>query len=304
MQITSHPPSRRLRGCLYMLAAMFFFALMNNLIRLVSEQGMESGQIVLLRNVVSVVIFLPWLMQKGSEVLSTQRLKAHFLRSALGIVSMEMWFYALAHMNLSEATALSFTTPIFVTIIAIFVLKEKSSLARLVAIGAGFAGVLVVMQPAAAGFDHLALLVLASAAIMATVSVLVKTLTLTEGSGVIVFYQALFMTPLSLPLALPVWRTPSLYEMGVILGVAVFSTLAHLLLTKAYRHAEMIVIMPIDFTRLIFTSVFAYALFGEVLSGATIAGAALIVAGAVISATINARQAAKIQLAESTDMKE
>lgn len=268
-----------------MLAAMFCFSSMNILIR-VAAHDLHSTQIVFLRNFFSLLLFLPWITKMGISAIKTSRMQGHFWRSALGITSMQMWFYALSSMNLAQATALSFTTPIFVVIIAILFLKEKATLWQIAGIGTGFAGTVVIIQPWLGGLDPLVILVLSSAIIMAVVSVLVKTLTSTEKSLVIVFYMALFMTPLSLPPALVFWKPVSLQMVLVIFGVALFSTVAHYLLTMAYRHADMVILMPIDFVRLLFTSVMAYFLFDQTLGWPTLIGAALIIAGVVIGSGV------------------
>ncbi len=296
--------AKPLHGCLYMLLAMFCFSAMNNLIRLASED-LHSTQIVLLRNLFSVLIFVPWLLREGLGVLKTERLSGHFWRAALGSISMQMWFYSLAHMNLAQATALNFTTPIFVVLIAVFFLKEKANIWQWLGVGIGFVGTLVIIQPGHAPVDHLVFMVLASSAIMAIVSVLVKTLTQTEKSALIVFYMALFMTPLSVPPAIPFWK-PIPFDTGlVIFAVALLSTIAHYAMTMAYRNADMVVLMPIDFVRLLFTSVFAYYLFDQTLGIHTLTGAALIVIGVIIGTGLHDKWLlARIRYVGKTDAKE
>ncbi len=302
--MTRHTVHSRIEGCLYMLAAMFCFALMNTLIRLISHD-LPTAQIVFLRNIISVLILLPWVIYEGKALLRTERMVGHFWRAALGVVSMSMWFRVIALMNLSQATALSFTTPIFVTLAAIVVLKEKTDARRLFAIAIGFVGMLIIAGRGAGAFNAASLLALASFAITAVTSILVKTLTRTERSGTIVFYMALFMTPLS---ALPAWMNwQPLGHLHLLLAIAIafFSTVAHFLLTRAYSCAEMTIIIPIDFTRLLFTAGFAYMFFGETVDMRTLGGAALIVTGAALSATINAREMRRrIEEEELSDVKE
>jgi drug/metabolite transporter (DMT)-like permease len=291
-------------GCMYMLAATVCFSAMNNLIRLASVD-LHSTQIVFLRNFFSVLIFVPWLLREGVGVLKTDRISGHFWRAILGIVSMQMWFYALSHMNLAQATALNFTTPIFVVLIAVFFLKEKANIWQWTGAVLGFIGTMVIIRPGSAPVDHLVFMVLASSAIMAVVSVLVKTLTETEKSSVIVFYMAFFMTPLSFPLAAIYWR-PIPFDTGLIIfTVALFSTLAHYFLTMAFRNANMVMLMPIDFVRLLFTSVFAYYLFDQTVDWNTLVGAILIIVGVIIGAGLHDKWVmARMRYVGKMDVKE
>jgi drug/metabolite transporter (DMT)-like permease len=149
------------------------------------------------------------------------------------------------------------------------------------AIACGFAGMLVILRPGAGDISADALFVLASSLVMAVAGVLVKTLTRTEPPETIVFYMALFMTPWSLLPALGHIRPISAQALGLVALIALFSTVAHLLLARAYMRAEMVVLMPFDFSRLVFTALMAYALFGETLDAPTVAGSLLIVASTV-----------------------
>ena len=271
-----------------MLVSMFFFSAMNNIIRLAAED-LHTMQLVFLRNFFSVIIFLPWLIASGIGILKTNRLKGHFWRAGIGIISMEMWFYCLAHMNLAQATALNFTSALFVIVIAVTFLKEKASIAQIIGVALGFTGTLIILQPGTTGWNHMALMVLASSAIMAVASVLVKTLTNTEKSSVIVFYMAMFMTPLSFPLAYTHWQSVAPYPLFLAFLIALTSTIAHTCLTRAYSHAPLTVLMPMDFLRLLFTGTMAYFLFDQQISLATIIGALFIIGGVVIGTDLKDR---------------
>jgi drug/metabolite transporter (DMT)-like permease len=273
-----------------MIASMACFAVMNSCVRGVSA-SMPPAQMVLLRNILALIIITPLALWLGHGSLRTERPWAHFWRAAIGIVSMEIWFYALSILKLSFATALSFTSPIFATVFAIVLLGEKAGPRRWIAIGAGFAGALVILQPAEGAMDKRGLIVLVSSAMMALAATVVKTLTKTESPEIIVFYMALFMTPLSLPLGVWVWQPVAMKQIAGLLAVAVSSTAAHLLLTRAYRRADMVVLMPFDFFRLLFTAVLAQVYFGETMGKATVAGALIIVASSAYIAHREARHA-------------
>lgn len=292
-------PHRTLAGILLMVAAMACFSVMNTLIRGLSL-AMPSGQMVFLRNVMAFGIMVPLAVYHGPLLLRTGKIGQHFWRAAVGTVAMQLWFYSLSVLPLTLATALSFTTPIFATVFAIFFLGERAGLRRWAAVLAGFAGALVILRPEAHAADPRALFVLASSAAMAFASILVKSLTRTESPETIVFYMALFMIPFSLPLALPVWQPVSNAQLLDVFLVALFSTFAHLLLTRAYQRADMVALMPFDFTRLLFTAMLAYCFFGEVLDGRTALGALIIVVSALYIARREALHRRRSLLAEES----
>ncbi len=279
-----------------MLASMALFAAMTSVVRLLSFT-MHPAEMVFLRNVMSLVIIVVWAaaLQRRSPRFPTRRLKSHFWRAAVGVVSMELWFYSLSIMPITLATALSFTTPIFSTIFAILFLREKAGLHRWGAIVLGFTGMLVIMRPDIGGISPAASFVLMSSAMMAVAGVLVKTLTRTEPPETIVFYMALFMIPWSVPPAIVYWHDVTPYQLWLVFLIALLSTLAHLALTRAFMRADMVVLMPFDFTRLIFAGILAYIMFGETITVSTLMGALLI----VISTVYIARREAKLGIGNS-----
>jgi drug/metabolite transporter (DMT)-like permease len=283
-------PSRPLQAMLLMLFSMALFAAMSSIIRLLSFE-MPPGEIVLLRNLMSLPIILLWTswLQRGLPRFPTERMKSHFWRATVGIISMELWFYSLSIMPLTLATALSFTTPIFSTIFAILFLGEKAGIRRWSAIATGFAGMLIIIRPDVSGISPAAAFVLTASAMMAVAGVLVKTLTRTEPPETIVFYMALFMIPWSVIPAWFEWQPFTPYQLWLCFLIALLSTVAHLSLTRAFMRADMVALMPLDFTRLIFVAIFAYFLFGETLDASTVIGSLVIVASTIYIARREAR---------------
>ncbi len=274
-----HPSKRPsvLTGIALMVLSMFCSASMNTAIRALAQE-MPAPQMVFLRNIASLCMIVLWVLARrdGKHVLHTKRPAAHFWRASIGFVAMELWFYGLTLMPLNLATALSFTTPIFATILAMLILKEQAGWRRWLAVAAGFVGVLVIIRPGTTMLGYSAGIVLFTSLLMALSGTVVKTLTRTEAPETIVLFMTLYMTPLSAPLGLYHWQAVSLRELGLVSLIAGFSTAMHLMLTRAYRHADMVVLLPFDFTRLVFTAALAYAFFGETLDGPTVTGALII----------------------------
>lgn len=286
ISIPGLPP--RFQGMALMILSMLCFALMNNCVRYVSN-ALPTEQVVLLRNLVALGLLSAWVLPKRRHDLRTKRFASHLGRASLGIISMHTWFYSLGHMKLAEATALSFTTPIFTTILAILVFKERSTPKRWVAVALGLIGAIIILRPSMSGIDPVAVYALVSSVLIAVISIWVKSLSRTETTASMLFYMALFMTLFALPFGVGHWKpmSPNLWVAALVLATA--SLLAHSLLIEAYKHTEMTVLMPFDFTRLIFTSFFAYLWFGEAIDGMTLLGAGVIVVASLLAARAGAK---------------
>jgi len=282
--------NRTLSAIGFMLASMLCFSAMNTIIRHLATD-LHSTQMVFMRNVLSllIIIAIAAVMQRGRPRFPTERLSGHIWRGTIGLLSMELWFHAITLMELTLATAISFITPILSTIIAILFLGEKAGIRRWGAIIAGFIGMLVILRPDASGMNPNVVFVLVSSTLMAIAGTVVKSLTRTEPPETIVFYMSLIMTLWSIVPAALYWRDFTLVHVGWAFLIALFSTGAHLMLARAYMRADVVVLMPFDFTRLIFTAILAYLFFAEIMDSQTIIGSLIIVASTVYIAHREAR---------------
>ena len=264
---------------------------MNVFIREVSMH-MHTTQIVFLRNFICIFLLLPFMLH-AQIGFKTAHLSAHFWRATIGIIGMETWFYCISILPLNQATALSYTAPLFTTLFAIFYLKERGSTARWLALIIGFIGAMIILHPDLAHFDKRALVVLFATSMWAVAGMMVKTLTRTEPALRIVFIMSVFMSLWALPLALYHWQHPNLHVWELIILIAMASVGAQWCLTKAYSLADVSSLTPYDFGRLIFTSIFAYIAFGETSDYTTWIGAGIIVASAAFIARYEYRHIAR-----------
>ncbi len=257
------------------------FSAMSTLIRYVGTE-LPAAEMVFLRNILSLLMLLPIAVYYGRAAFKSTRLGRHFWRALVGLVGMELWFYALTIMPLNEATALSYISPIFATLLAVFMLGEKIGRWRILAIIVGFFGAVLILRPdPQIGLNPGAWVVLAAAFMWALAGIVVKTLTTTDPPWRIVTYMGLFMSLLSAPPALMEWKWFGWELFWPLLGIAVLSTVAQLCMVTAFSRAPMVVLSPFDFMRLVFTSILAYMVFGERLDIWTALGAAIIVSSSV-----------------------
>lgn len=253
-----------LRGIVWISAGTVCFASMIIFVRLASG-AFHAFEIAFWRALFGVLVMVPFLARNGLRTVQTRRFGVHFMRNiaqTLGIVS---WFYAIAHINLSEGMALQFTVPLFTMAMAVVFLKETFDGKRWAATLVGFAGVLVILRPGFVEVSFAALVTLFASVQFAASNTVAKALSRTDSSTTIVFYMNLIVLPLSLlSMAYIPWSWPRLGDWPWLLGVAVSGYFAHFFLAQAFRETEANVVMPFDFLKLIWVTLFAFVLFDQV----------------------------------------
>jgi drug/metabolite transporter (DMT)-like permease len=246
----------------WMIAASVAFAGMNVVIRWTSDE-LHSFQIVFFRNLFGLMWMAPWLIRFGRQGLGTRRIGFYVVRSLFGLVGMLGSFWAVSHMPLASATALSFTAPLFATIGAAIFLHEKVRIRRWTATLLGFAGMLVILRPGVGAFDLDAAAALVAAAASACTILIVKSLSRTEPPSAIYIWMVLFLAPMSLPTAIWVWRWPSPEAWGLMLLLGLLGTIGHLCVTRAYAKADATAVLPFDYLRLPCVALAGFVLFAE-----------------------------------------
>lgn len=229
------------------------------------------------RNFWGLFFVLPWLLRQGLGELSWPRVRMFTLRSALSLASMLCGFTSLSYLTLANATALSFTAPLFATILAALVLGETVRRRRWSATLVGFLGVLIVLRPGVMGLGIGEVLALAGAFLTALVIIVVKQMSRTEPSNAIVAYMVLLLTPMSLVTALPFWSWPAGGDWVFVVGMGLAGTIGHVCWTRAISMADASVVVPFDYLRLIFTIIIGILAFAEQPDRYTLIGSAIIV---------------------------
>ena len=270
-----------LAGAAWLISAGIAFACMTLLIRPATEQ-VHPMQLVFLRNLVGMLLLMPLLMHQGSiAVWRSPNLGWHVGRAVLVLSAMLCWFTAIPLVKISDAIALNFTVPIWVTIWAGLFLGEKVRGRRWSAIAIGFLGALLVIRPGFKAFGVGETLVMLDAVLWSLAVVMVRRLARTESPANIVTYMFILVLPISLIPALFHWSWPSLEGWLLITGVAVSSTVGHYCSTRAIAMAELSAIMPFDYLRLIWFTFGAFVFYGEMPESLTLVGAGIIAASSL-----------------------
>jgi len=246
-----------------MLAATAVLTCMHASVRHVSG-GMHPFEITFFRNLFGLMAILPLAMRAGIASMKSRQPGLQLLRSGFGVVAMFTWFYALSVVPIAQATALSFTSVIFGSIGAALFLGERMRLRRWSAVAAGFVGALVILRPGFSDAHPAAFMVVLSSICWAAALLTVKRLATTDSVVCIVTWNSVLLTTISLPIAIPVWTTPSSEQLLWLGLIGVLATLGHLAMTSAFKASEATVVFPVDYTRLVWASIIGYLAFSEV----------------------------------------
>ena len=246
-----------------MILATLLFSIMHASIKHISSE-IHPFEVAFFRNLFGLVVIAPWFIKYGIKPLITNRIKLHFLRSVFNVIAMLTFFYALSVSPLAEVASLSFTAPLFATLLAIIFLGEKIGIRRSAAIIIGFIGAAIIVNPDYKTINMGHMCVLISASIWSVSLIFIKILGKTESSVTITSYMVLFMIPLSAIAASFYWIMPSLNDLLVLAIIGITGTYAQMLLAQALKEEDTVVIMPFDFLKLVWAVLIGYLIFSEV----------------------------------------
>jgi drug/metabolite transporter (DMT)-like permease len=263
------------RACLLMVLGTMMFAAMHTAIRY-TTQHMPAAEVAFFRNLFGLVVIVPLLVRHGPGVFYTQKLGLHVLRSVLNVFSMLAFFLGLSLTPIARATALSFTAPLFTALLSALLLGEVFRWRRWTAIVCGFLGTLVILRPGFQALDLGALLIVGSSLLWGLAIIDIKILGRTESTLTITAYVTVLMIPMTLVPAVWVWQTPPLEMWVWLVFIGVIGTLGQIVVTDALKLADMTVLMPLDFLKLVWATVLGIVLFAEVPDTFTWIGAAIV----------------------------
>ncbi|WP_298596870.1 DMT family transporter [uncultured Limnohabitans sp.] len=282
--LLAHHRSRRsfaawpvaVRGMVWMVCGGLLFSMLNTIARQLTLH-LDVYQSQFLRYLFGLLVILPWVFRDGWRTYMPVNMAGQFWRGGVHTVGLILWFTALPQIPLADMTAIGFTGPIFIMIGAAWFLGEPMRKDRWIAAIVGFAGVLVVVLPKMSGDGGwFNLVMLASSPVFAASFLITKALTRYEKPGVIVLWQALTVSVLSLPMALPHWQMPTPLQWLGFAATGVLGTLAHYCLTRAFALADISATQSLRFLDLVWASVLGWLVFGDVPSQSTWLGAFVI----------------------------
>ena len=285
------------KGIFYMLLAAMISALNGALAKILSED-ISALEIVFFRNAIGVVLIL-YALKHTPPTLRGGKIYLLFTRGVLGFTAMILFFYTITTIPLGEAITLNKTSPLFVTILAYFLLEEQLHKRTLFALFVGFIGIVLITKPFAMALSYEHILGVLGGFFAAAAYTTIKKIKDIYDSRIIVlsfvgvgtlFPLVLFIlapyvdTPEYLRFLFPEFILPTSLNIWFLIGfMALISTLSQWLLTKAYSSANLSVIGVISYTNIPFAVGFGYLLgdlFADVLTFAGIG--CIIIAGVVV----------------------
>lgn len=279
MSITAEPARERtLIGIGWMLMTTLLFVCVTGIVRHLGSD-IPAAQAAFIRYGFGLLFILPAFGALRSAPPPAALMRRFALRGVLHGFGVILWFYAMARIPVAEVTALGYAAPICVTIGAALFFGERLHLRRIMAIVAGFAGVLLILRPGFADLSAGHLAQLATAPLFAASYLMAKGLTREASPALIVAMLSLFCTLTLLPGALIHWRPPAADEIAWLGLTAALATAGHYALTRAFEAAPLTVTQPVTFLQLVWAALMGMALFGEpvdpfvVLGGAVVVGA-------------------------------
>ncbi len=277
------PKQLILLGILLRVGAMAVLACLSALVKWTGERGIPVFEIILFRNLFAFVPLGVYIWRTtGFGVLRTQRPLGHLLRSAVGLTGMFCGFSAVQHLPLTEATALQFTSPLFMTALSALLLSEKVGRHRWAAVLVGFIGVLIMARPLPGHFNALGVtLGMLSALGAAGAMVAIRQISDTERGATIVFYFTLGGVALGAVGSLFQWVTPDPLTLAMLILAGIVGGIGQLLLTEALQNAPIGVVAPFDYTQLVWAALLGLVVWGELPHPLTLVGAVVVAASGV-----------------------
>ena len=272
------------KGIITLIIATFFLALMDGMSRYMAE----------LYDVLNINMFRFWII--GSfvilislrgrgvlrSILKTKQPVAQISRGLLFISSLLMAIYSYTQVGLIVTHALMAVFPLLTVLLSGLFLKEEITRIKVVAVGGGFLGVTIIINPINLEFSLVSVLPLISAVTFAIYAVLTRKVASTDNTETSFFWVSL-VSAIAITIPSPLFYKPIQFsDLYFLALLCTFSLVGHFLLTNAYRHAEASVLQPFSYFHLFFASVVGIIFFQDPLTISTVAGGGLIVFGGIL----------------------
>ena len=244
------------------------------------------GEIMFFRmifGIIPLVFAIP--KERWKNLFETKKPGLHFIRCFSGTCALFAVYASLHYLPLAQTVSLTFASPIFSTILSIFILHEVVRTRRWMAIILGFIGVCVLINPFSNSFSIYMMLPLIFCLFFAMVSISIRKLSETEPTYLVALYFTIFGIIASL-FTIPLfggWKLPtSSFDLFILSCVGVSGGIGNLALTSAFKNAEVSIVTPLKYLSLIYAVIFGYLIWGEIPTWNTYVGAILIVISSLV----------------------
>lgn len=289
--VPAHPPrAENLRGVVLLLLAMAILPFLDVVAKFLGQKGVPILMIVWARMAFGALLTLPFAVRiAGSGGLWPDWPLFHLIRAAFLIGATFFFFWSLKFLGIAEALAIFFVQPLVVTALSPVVLGEKVGVRRWAAVAVGFAGTLIILRPGLSAIGAGQMLAFGSGVCLALYMLVTRRMAGQSHAVVTMFHTSLMggiMTSAVLPF---VWQAPDAVIWAQFLLVGLLATAGHILITRAYDHAEASLLAPLAYTEIVMATVAGWWFFGDLPDGWTFVGVAILIGSAIY---ISARERA------------
>ena len=269
-------------GISLVISSSLCYAILNSILKKIGHD-IPPLVLVFYRNLFLVIILIPFLFISNKELrplFQKNNFLLNVVRGSFGFLGIYFWITAVNKLPITECVAISFTTPLFITLFAIILLKEKVSTIKWLYLLTGFFGSLIVMSPDFHTLSFHSLLVVAAAVFWAASAIVIKIFVIYHHPIPVIIFTSSVSLLLSIHSLIKNPILPNINQLLLIVISSILSALAQTLMAFAYKKTYITVVVPFDFTRLIFAAIIAYFLFNEIISTSTIIGSIMIIISA------------------------
>ena len=265
----------RLAGIALMLAGVWAFSFGDALGKYIVATY-PVGQLLFLRAVASLVLLSPLIWRSRAEFVRLERPGLHLLRIVLSTLEVAAFFVAVRYLPLADVITFYLASPIFVTALSALLLREQVGWRRWCAVAVGFCGVLIAMRPSAQTISWPALIALGGSVSFSFLMLITRSL---RGASDVVLASSQFVGTLVFgALLLPFgWLTPTWPDLSLFAVAGAISVGALLCINRSLKLAPASVVVPYQYSMIVWAVLFGYAVFGDVPTLATLIGAAIII---------------------------
>ena len=265
-------------GIVLALMTVFVFAAQDGITK-VLVRDYAPAQIIMVRFWAFAVFAVIFAAMRGGlgPAIRSKTPGLQIFRSVLLILQMMTFALGLRYMGLADAHALFATYPLLATALAAPILGEHVGWRRLMAVGVGFMGALVIIRPGFTVFDPAGFIQLAAALGFAVYSLVTRRVSFRDGFATSILYLGIFGAIAATAIGMPFWKTPTGDDLVLLTILSGTGILGHLFLIKALEYAPATLLQPFNYTSLVWASLIGFTVFGEIPDGWTYVGAAVIV---------------------------
>jgi drug/metabolite transporter (DMT)-like permease len=280
MLIFKNQPILKITSVQSMLVSGVFFALMNVSVKFIPH--IPAIEIILFRSLFSLIFSFLILKQLGVSVFGNNK-KLLIIRGIVGSIGLISFFYTLQNIPLASAVTMQYLSPIFTTVLGIFLVKERVKPIQFLFFGISFAGVLVLQ-----GFDTRVNLLYGSIGVVSALFSglaynVIRKLKNTEHPLVIIFYFPLVTLPVASIVSYFAWVQPIAWDWAILLWIGMCTQAAQYFMTVAYQNANVSKVSSLGYLGILYALFFGFVFFGETFGTMSYVGMGLVLAGILLN---------------------